>query len=102
MASWGGACAHPSNTSLSRAATTLFPSAMSRLTLFVPLGGILLTWLLLYGVLVGVGLSAQRWLARRGAAPERRSVETLSDAFWLGYAVVLLALQVWHLMRPGT
>ncbi|MEP7346452.1 MAG: hypothetical protein ABI877_14370 [Gemmatimonadaceae bacterium] len=59
------------------------------------LAGILATWGVLYVALAGIGLAAQLW----GTRSRPRAV---GDAPWIGYAFVLLALQLWHLALPIT
>lgn len=56
---------------------------------------IVLTWIFLFGVCAGVGLLVLRVLFRR--APD---LKTLLNAFWLGWALVLAFLQIWHLFLP--
>src|SRR3982751_2672589 len=73
---------------------------MAFLTLAGALAGVTLTWALLYGSLLGFGLAGRRWMAGRGVPNGERGAHALSDAFWLGYAIVLLALQLWHLALP--
>lgn len=57
------------------------------------MGMVLLSWLLLFLLFSGLGLAALRLLGHRhdaGIAP--------FDSFWLGWALALAALQLWHLL----
>ena len=53
------------------------------------MGMVLLSWLLLFLLFSGLGLMALRLLGQGGA---------WFDSFWLGWAVSLAALQLWHLL----
>jgi hypothetical protein len=56
---------------------------------------VLATWALLAAAFVGVGLLVRRLLGfRTGGA------EAAFDAFWTGWAVTVVFLQLWHLARP--
>jgi hypothetical protein len=74
---------------------------MALVTLAGALGAVLLTWAIVYAALVGIGLAVRRWVdADVDTADQGRGADALSDAFWVGFAAVLLLLQLWHLVRP--
>jgi len=53
------------------------------------------SWILLMASFCSIGFSAQRLFGFRGVNSE----STLS-AFWIGWCLVLMFLQVWHLVAP--
>ena len=55
--------------------------------------GIIATWAALYISLTGLGLATHHWST--GSRPRG-----IGDSAWVGYACVLLALQLWHLFLP--
>ena len=65
------------------------------LGLLQPLGLIIGSWLLFFLLFSGLGMSLQRALRIH-----RLSGWRWLDAFWLGWALTLLILQVWHLAFP--
>ncbi|HWP67361.1 MAG TPA: hypothetical protein VNO26_15805 [Candidatus Limnocylindria bacterium] len=67
-----------------------FPAVLAGAQLLV-----LEAWAVVALVLVGIGL-----LVRRAAGAAARDAGELLDCFWLGWAALLLGLQVWHLARP--
>ncbi len=65
------------------------------LGLIYPMGMVLLSWLLLFLLFSGLGLIVLRLLGHSLA------VGVLwFDSFWLGWALTLAALQLWHLFFP--
>jgi len=56
---------------------------------------IALTWVAALAAFCGLGLSLLRWMGL-----ERDGSEGLFAAVWIGWALALGALQVWHLFRP--
>ncbi|MBV6521937.1 MAG: hypothetical protein MNPFHGCM_02081 [Gemmatimonadaceae bacterium] len=65
------------------------------MTLVATVVSILTTWAALFVSLVGIGSAALRWYT--GAHPR-----VVGDTVWLGYAVTMLFLQLWHLLLPIT
>lgn len=63
--------------------------------LIQPMGSVLLTWLLLFLLFSGLGLLALRMLGRTVASGWR-----WLDSFWLGWALALGIMQVWHIASP--
>ena len=63
------------------------------LGLIYPMGMVLLSWLLLFLLFSGLGLIVVRLLGQSPA-----DGFALFDSFWLGWAMVLAALQLWHLL----
>lgn len=59
------------------------------------MGTILATWVILSAVMVGVGLAV-----RRAFGSLRIDGDSLWQDFWMGLAVCLLLLQVWHFLLP--
>ena len=56
---------------------------------------ILGTWLVLLAAFCGIGFVAQRLAGVRAGSAER-----VLCAFWLGWAIVVVLLQFWHLVAP--
>jgi hypothetical protein len=57
---------------------------------------ILATWIVLFAAFAGIGLLFRRaYRLREDADPDEWFI-----AFWVGFALVLLLLQVWHFARP--
>ena len=65
------------------------------LELIPPMSQVLLSWLLLFLLFTGLGMMAQKLLGRRFA-----SGWEWPDKFWLGWALTLVILQIWHLPFP--
>ena len=65
------------------------------LELIHPMGSVLLSWLLLFLLFSGAGLLVMRAIGQ----PVTTGWIWL-DSFWLGWALVLGAMQVWHLAFP--
>lgn len=63
------------------------------LGLIYPMGMVLLSWLLLFLLFSGLGLVALRLLGHGLGAGV-----AWFDSFWLGWALALAALQLWHLL----
>ncbi|MCY4070682.1 MAG: hypothetical protein OXG60_05250 [Chloroflexi bacterium] len=63
------------------------------LGLIYPMGMVLLSWLLLFLLFSGLGLMALRLLGHGLAVGI-----AWFDSFWLGWALALAALQLWHLL----
>ncbi|MDE2950620.1 MAG: hypothetical protein OXT68_07620 [Chloroflexota bacterium] len=63
------------------------------LGLIYPMGMVLLSWLLLFLLFSGLGVVALRLLGHRLAVGI-----AWFDSFWLGWALALAALQLWHLL----
>ncbi len=59
--------------------------------------GILSTWAVLALAFAGIGLGIQRWFGVRGLTSD-----DLIRGFWVGFATVLLLLQLWNLKWPVT
>lgn len=66
---------------------------MQLLGLIYPMGTVLLSWLLLFLLFSGLGLIALRLLGHGLGAGV-----ACFDSFWLGWALALAALQLWHLL----
>lgn len=56
---------------------------------------LLAAWSLVIAIFGGIGLAARRWIRSKGI-----SVESLFTDFWLGLALVIAFLQVWHIFAP--
>ncbi len=63
--------------------------------LVTAMGKVIISWLVLFCGFAGLGL-----LLRRAVAGPLRTGEQLAMCFWLGYALMICFLQVWHLMLP--
>lgn len=57
--------------------------------------GILATWFVLWVALSGLGWTVRRWVR----APVSGG-ESLLSSFWIGWAVALLVIQLWHCVAP--
>ena len=66
---------------------------MQLLGLIYPMGMVLLSWLLLFLLFGGLGLVVLRLLGHGSA-----DGIAWFDCFWLGWALALAALQMWHLL----
>src|SRR5689334_590468 len=58
-------------------------------------GYILLVWSILFVVFTGIGLLAQYLFKRRTG-----TIDTFFNAFWIGFALTIAGLQLWHLLLP--
>src|SRR5262249_32838554 len=56
---------------------------------------VLVAWLILFCVIAGLGQ-----FVRRLFGVCSRSLEAWFGAFWVGYAVAIAALQLWHFVLP--
>src|SRR5438045_1942196 len=56
---------------------------------------VLAAWLILFCVIVGLGQFVRRLFGLRS-----ESLQAWFAAFWIGYAVVITALQLWHFVLP--
>jgi hypothetical protein len=68
---------------------------MQMVELISPMGLIFVSWLLLFLMFSGLGLFVQRFLNQHIT-----SGTLWLDAFWLGWALSLLILQLWHFVFP--
>lgn len=57
---------------------------------------IAITWLILFAAFVGLGLA----LLKVTGSIDTVDSEQLFNSFWLGWCLVLLMLQIWHLLFP--
>jgi len=69
---------------------------MQALLMAMAMGAILVTWCALAAVFAGIGLLVRRLLAREPITSGR----PLLEAFWMGFAALLLVLQLWHFLFP--
>ncbi len=65
------------------------------LDLIAPMGSVLLTWLLLFLLFSGLGLAAMQALGKPLV-----SGWVWLDSFWLGWALSLAIMQIWHFAFP--
>lgn len=65
------------------------------LDLVIPMGAVLLSWLLFFLLFSGLGIFMLRLLRRR-----LDSGTLMLDAFWLGWSLTLALLQIWHFAFP--
>ena len=65
------------------------------LDLLIPMGSVLLTWLLLFLLFSGLGIGVLKSMGQ----PSSSSWAWL-DSFWLGWALSLGVMQLWHLLFP--
>lgn len=65
------------------------------LDLIAPMSLVLLSWLLLFLLFSGLGMMALKLLRKRFA-----SGRDWLDSFWLGWALTLAVLQIWHFFFP--
>ncbi len=56
---------------------------------------ILITWLSVFLAFCGIGLSIHRMFGLKN-----QNAELISSAFWVGWAFVLILLEVWHFIAP--
>ena len=63
--------------------------------LLIPMGSVLLTWLLLYLLFSGLGMVPLKLMRQRPS-----SLWVWLDSFWLGLALSLGVMQLWHLLFP--
>ena len=63
--------------------------------LIFAMGAVLLMWLLLAASFTGIGL-----IAFRAFFSERLTTRRLFECFWLGFAIILAGLLIWHLVLP--
>ena len=63
--------------------------------LISPMSLILVSWMLLFLVFSGMGFFVQRWINQ-----STTSGILWIDAFWLGWSLSLLILQLWHFVFP--
>ncbi len=53
-------------------------------------------WMIAFGVIAGLGMLVRQF----GLGVRTRDFDGWFEAFWLGYAVLIAALQIWHLVLP--
>jgi len=63
--------------------------------MFMGMVSILATWLLVLLAFCGIGLSIQRLFGLKN-----QKAEQVLASFWIGWAFVLMILQLWHLVAP--
>jgi hypothetical protein len=63
--------------------------------LIFAMGTVLLMWLLLAASFTGIGL-----ITFRAFFSERLRTRSFFECFWLGFAITLAGLQIWHLLLP--
>ncbi|HVO43698.1 MAG TPA: hypothetical protein VMT34_13795, partial [Aggregatilineales bacterium] len=56
---------------------------------------VIAAWTILFFVLAGLGQSVRRWFGLKLAG-----FDTWIGAVWMGYAVAIAALELWHLLLP--
>lgn len=63
--------------------------------LLLPLAALIVSWVFLSFIFSGVGLLGFRVLGKTVT-----HLSDLLDAFWIGWAVIIAVLQIWHLFSP--